>query len=221
MNPAPARPAVCEETAGAILAGGKSRRMGRPKAFIELDGRPLIARGIGVLQGLFPEVFIVSSDSEPFAGLGLPVVPDLHAGAGPLAGAYAALAAAERPQVLVVGCDMPFLNAALLAHLAARAGGHDAAVPRGPDGLHPLHAVYTKRAFTPIGAALERGARKFIDALPALDVIEIGEAELRRQDPDLLSLFNVNRPEDLARAEKMIARRRAPGGADGRVRQDA
>lgn len=221
MTAASARSAsACDGTAAAILAGGKSRRMGRPKAFIELEGRPLIARVIDVVGGLFPEVFIVSSDPGPLAGLGLPVIPDRRPGAGPLAGAHAALAAAKHSQVLVVGCDMPFLCPALLAHLAARAKGHDAAVPRGADGLHPLHAVYARRALVPIAAALEDGTRKFADAILALDRIEIGEEEMRRHDPDLLSLFNVNRPEDLARARALIEARRATGGPARPVRQD-
>ncbi len=215
MSSSARRTASCEKTAGAILAGGMSRRMGRPKAFIELGGRPLIARVIGVLRELFPEVFIVSTETAPFAGLGLPVIPDLHARGGPLAGAHAALSATEQAQVLVVGCDMPFLNPALLAHLADRAEGRGAAVPQGPDGLHPLHAVYAKRALDPMEAALAQGAFKFTDAFPSLDVVEIGEDELRRFDPDLRSLFNVNRPEDLARAETMIAAGRTPASPAG------
>ena len=209
------RQAACDGTAGAILAGGRSRRMGRPKAFIELQGRPLITRVAEVLRALFPEVFIVSAEAAPFAGLGLPVIPDLHAEGGPLAGAHAALAATRQSRLLVVGCDMPFLNPALLAHLAGRAEGRGAAVPRGPDGLHPLHAVYTKGALEPMDAALARGALKFADVLSSLDVLEIGEEELRRFDPDLRSLFNVNRPEDLSRAETMIAAGRAPAPPAG------
>ncbi|MDP3939077.1 MAG: molybdenum cofactor guanylyltransferase [Deltaproteobacteria bacterium] len=215
MSSSARRTAACGETAGAILAGGRSRRMGRAKAFIELGGRPLIMRVIEVLRELFPEVFIVSTDAAPFAGLGLPVIPDLYAHGGPLAGAHAALSATERSQVLVVGCDMPFLSPAMLAHLAGRAEGRGAAVPRGPDGLHPLHAVYSKHALDPIGAALSGGVLKFSDALSSLDVAEIGEDELRRFDPDLRSLFNVNRPEDLARAEMMIAADRTPASPAG------
>jgi molybdopterin-guanine dinucleotide biosynthesis protein A len=216
MKGAPPSGGRCAETAAAILAGGLSRRMGRPKAFIELAGRPIIERVIAVLRETFPEVFIVSAEREAFAPLGLRVVPDQHARAGPLGGAHAALAAAEREQVLIVGCDMPFLNAPLLRRIAERAAGRDAAVPRGPDGLHPLHAVYGKRALAPIAAALDRGALKFVDVLPALDVAEIAEDEMRALDPDLLSLFNVNRPEDLARAEELIRRRARVPGAPAR-----
>lgn len=205
---APAR-AACAKTAAAILAGGKSRRMGRPKAFLPLGDQPLIARVIAALKRAFSELFIVASDGAPFGGLGLPVVPDKRPGAGAFGGVFTAIEAASTPQVLVVACDMPYLNADLLAHLALRAEGHAAAVPRAADGLHPLHAVYAKRAGGAFAAAMDRGALKLMDVLSALDCIEVGESEMRRLDPGLHSLFNVNRPEDLDRARALLA---GPGG---------
>jgi molybdopterin-guanine dinucleotide biosynthesis protein A len=100
---------------------------------------------------------------------------------------------------------MPFLNPALLAHLAARANARDGAIPRGPDGLHPLHAVYAKRCAEALGRAVEGGRLKLTDAIAGLDLAEIGAEELRRFDPGLHSLFNVNRPEDLQRARAILA----------------
>lgn len=213
---------ACAGTAAAVLAGGKSRRMGRPKPFLTLGGRPLIGRVIDALADVFSEIFIVTPDDAPFLDLGLPVVADSRPGSGALGGVFTAVQAAALPQVLVVACDMPFLNPDLLAHLAVRASGHGAAVPRAADGLHPLHAVYAKRSHEALASALDRGAMKLVDVLPALDAVEMGEAEMRRFDPDLHSLFNVNRPLDLERARAVLAARRplghaaqAGGGRDG------
>ncbi len=200
---------LCADTSGVILAGGRSRRMGRPKAFLRLGGRPLIAWVLEPLRDLFSEVLIVSPETEPFSRLGVRVVPDHRPGGGPLGGALTGIAEASRPQALVVGCDMPLLCPPLLAHLVARLGARAAVVPRTSDGLHPLHAVYAKRALESLSSCLEGGALKFTDAVEATDRLEIGEAEIRRFDPDLHSLFNVNRPEDAARARKLIEARSA------------
>jgi molybdopterin-guanine dinucleotide biosynthesis protein A len=195
---------VCAGTAGVILAGGRSRRMGRPKAFLKLGGRPLIAWVLEPLRDLFPEVLIVSPEIEPFSHLGVRVVPDHRPRGGPLGGAATGIAEAGRPQALVVGCDMPLLRPGLLAHLVARMGAHAAVVPRTSDGLHPLHAVYAKRALETFSRCLEEGVRKFTDALDGADCLEVGEGEIRRLDPDLHSLFNVNHPQDVERAREIL-----------------
>ena len=213
---------ACASTAAAVLAGGKSRRMGRPKPFLTLEGRPLIRRVIDALMDDFSEIFIVAPDEAPFVDLGLPVVADSRPGSGALGGVFTAVQAATLPQVLVVACDMPFLNPDLLAHMAVRASGHGAAVPRAADGLHPLHAVYAKHSYEALASALDRGMMKLMDVLPALAAVEVDEEEMRRFDPNLYSLFNVNHPDDLERARAVLAARRpegrapqAGGGRDG------
>jgi molybdenum cofactor guanylyltransferase len=191
---------VTVEATAIVLAGGRSRRIGRPKAFLEIGGRPLIDRVLDALSGAFSEVLIVAPDFTPFTHLGARLVADTHPGLGALGGVYTGLAAAGHPRAIVVGCDMPFLSPALLAHLVARAGGRTAAVPRAADGRHPLHAAYTKDALPVLERAIAERSLKLLDAVARLDALEIGEAEMRRFDPELLSLFNVNRPEDLDRA---------------------
>jgi molybdopterin-guanine dinucleotide biosynthesis protein A len=193
--------------------------MGRPKAFLSLGGRPLIVWVLERLRDLFCEVLIVSPETEPFSHLGVRVVPDHRPGSGPLGGALTGIAEASRPRALVVGCDMPLLCPPLLAHLVARLGAHAAVVPRTSDGLHPLHAVYARRALESLSRCLAGGALKFTDAVEATDRLEIGEAEIRRFDPELHSLFNVNRPEDAARAQKLLEARSATGPAGERAHE--
>ena len=195
---------ACANTSAVVLAGGKSRRIGRPKAFLDLGGRNLIERVLDVLLDLFPETILVTPDFAPFERFHLPLVADRHPGAGALGGAWTGIAAASHPTSLVVACDMPFLDGALLAHLVEASRGRDGAIPRGPDGLHPLHAVYGKRCAETFGRAIDEGKLKLMDAIAGLDLAEIGAEELRRFDPALRSLFNVNRPEDLSRARGLL-----------------
>jgi molybdopterin-guanine dinucleotide biosynthesis protein A len=102
---------------GAALAGGQSRRMGQDKAALAIGGQPLLARVVARLQMVTPQVRVIGAVERAALVPGVPVVPDLRPGCGPLGGIYTALRTTSAPYVLVVGCDMPFLNAALLRHL--------------------------------------------------------------------------------------------------------
>lgn len=206
-------PRACANTSAVILAGGKSRRIGRPKAFLDLGGRPLIQSVIEVVRDTFPETLIVGPDTEPLRGLGLRLIPDRYPGAGPVGGAYTGITEASHPHVLVVGCDMPFLSSTLLAHLAGRIDTHAAIVPRAADGLHPLHAVYSRDALSAFSSALEAGEFSFMALLSRLDAVKVEEEEMRRYDPELLSLFNVNQPGDFEAARKHWELRRTASGA--------
>ncbi len=120
-----------DDLTGIILAGGKSRRMGGGnKAFLELDGRPLIEIVIKRVQSVCAEVLIVAGDTSPYAGLGIPVVADRFRGVGVLGGLHAGLEAASHDLTLAVGCDMPFLNPELLRAFADWAEGFDVTVLR-------------------------------------------------------------------------------------------
>ena len=127
----------------AIMAGGKSRRMGQDKAWIGLEGRPIIARVIDVLREVADEVLIVANDPR-FAELGLPVVPDRFPEGGALGGIATGLGAATHDRVLVAACDMPFLRADIWRLLVQRSDGADAVVPRVGGEYETLHALYTK-----------------------------------------------------------------------------
>src|SRR5437763_297007 len=110
-----------EPLAGAILVGGASRRMGRDKALLEVDGEPLVARLARALQGCCGEVLVVGGEPARFAALGLNVrwAPDAVSGAEPLAGILGALEATTLGACLVVACDMPCVTAELLTAMAA------------------------------------------------------------------------------------------------------
>ncbi len=182
----------------AIVAGGKSRRMGRDKAWLDLgDGRPIVRRVIDVASEVADEVFLVANDAR-FASLGLRVVPDRFPEGGVLGGIATGIGAAAHDRVLVVACDMPFLRADVLRLLVDRSEGCDAVVPRVGEEYETLHALYTKACLPTIERALAAGKMRVISFFGDVRLRTIDEAELRALDPDLRSVTNVNTPEELA-----------------------
>src|SRR5688572_20741805 len=190
----------------AIMAGGKSRRMGQDKAWIELEGRPIAARVVDVLREVADEVLIVANDPR-FAELGLRVVPDRFPEGGALGGIATGVGAATHDRVLVAACDMPFLRADVWRLVVQRSDGADAVVPKVGGEYETLHALYTKACLGPLERALGAGKMRVISFFPEVRVREIPEADLRALDPDLRSLTNVNTPEELAAATAPRSRR--------------
>jgi len=189
----------------AILGGGQARRLGgQDKSALLVGGRAILDRQLAVLHDLGVPVLIVGADSRPGTHDITPV-PDRLPGHGPLGGLYTALVASPTDHVVVVACDMPFLTASFLAHLAAVPDAVDAVVPRLADGRHPLCARYDRRAAGSIRQRLEAGRLRVSEALDELTVRELGPEELAPFDPDGTLLFNVNTPDDYQRA-RAIAR---------------
>jgi molybdopterin-guanine dinucleotide biosynthesis protein A len=190
----------------AILVGGRARRLGGlDKSAVRVGGRAILARQIAALVGVADRIVLVGTATAP-AGLPAPVdaIPDARPDHGSLGGLYTALVAAGGP-VLVLACDMPFVTAPFLAHLLEAAPDADAVVPRDAGGLHPLCAVYRPGCLPAFEQALAAGRLTIVDVLPSVRVHEIGPDEVRRFDPDGVLLMNVNRPEDLARADARAA----------------
>ncbi|HLC21561.1 MAG TPA: molybdenum cofactor guanylyltransferase [Candidatus Methylomirabilis sp.] len=186
---------------GIVLAGGKSSRMGLNKAFIEFGGKRLIEATVARLAGLFPEVLIIANDLEPYAYLGVRVIPDLIPNSGSLGGIYTGLSAAAHPAGFFVACDMPFLNPALIALVVREAEGSDVVVPRVEGELQPMHAVYAKSCLPFIKEAIDLRMLKIARFFPKVKVKIIEEPALRAVDPHLLGLMNVNTPLELEEAE--------------------
>lgn len=201
----------------AVLAGGQSRRMGVDKAFLELGGRPLIQWTLEALAGIGQEIIIVTNDPQRYAGLGARVEPDIIPGYGALGGIYTALARASCARVLVVACDMPFLSRPLLRYLIGLASQFDAVVPRLPEGVEPLHAVYTSACLDPIRRALARGERRIISFFPDVCLRYVDPEEIAVFDPDFRSFMNLNTPADLEAIRKLLEPPAAEVPAEGAV----
>jgi molybdopterin-guanine dinucleotide biosynthesis protein A len=182
--------------AGWILVGGRSARMGRDKAFVEVEGRALALRVADRIAPVCGSVTLVG-DPVIYGALGLPVIEDAFPGQGPLAGIEAALRCTTVDQNLIVACDMPALEIALIEELFA-AGG-DCAVPQYADGkLEPLCAVYHRRCHATVLSALNSGIRAVKDILRP----QTGEMRdslavrlVRVQSP--APFANLNTPEDV------------------------
>ena len=183
----------------AIMAGGKSRRMGQDKAWIELDGEPLIARVAGVLKQVADEVLIVANDPA-YASLGLRVVPDRFPEGGALGGIATGVGAASYDRVLVAACDMPFLSTEVWRLLLDHRYDADVIIPRIGGEYETLHALYSKTCVAPMERALAAGKLRVISFFEEVRVRAVDEAELRVADPTLRAFTNVNTPEELASA---------------------
>jgi len=181
---------------GILLAGGKSSRMKKNKAFLELEGRPLVERSLAVLQAVFAEVLISSNKPELYESYQVPVIQDDILDRGPLEGLYQGLKVATYDAVFVVACDMPFLEAEFIRYIAKWTPEYDVVVPRLKSGLHPLHAFYHRRCLPLIKKNLEAGRLKIIDFYPSCSVRYVGEAELQVFDNLSKAFCNVNTPDD-------------------------
>jgi molybdenum cofactor guanylyltransferase len=187
-----------------IQAGGQSKRMGRDKALVPLRGKPLIEYVLEQVSGLGDEILITTNNPDDFAAFDLPTIQDRTPGAGALAGLSTALTAARGDHVLIVACDLPFLKRPLLRHLLDLAPTADVIIPEWNRSLEPLVAVYARKCLVEVNAALNRGEMRMVSFFPQLNIRKVGHSEIEELDPDGLSFFNVNTPEDLETAEKFL-----------------
>lgn len=184
-----------------ILAGGKSTRMGANKAFVEYDGRTLLARALDLARSFTPNVRIVGS-AEKFAPFA-PVVEDVFCDCGPLGGIHAALQASQTELNLMLAVDMPFVSWAFLQYLMGQAENAAEAVvivPRADLNRQPLCAIY-RRAFADAAEDALRAGQNRIDRLfeqVRTRVIEEQELEAAGFSPALFR--NLNTPEELSKA---------------------
>ncbi len=193
---------------GAVLLGGASSRMGRDKAKLELGGVAGATRAAELLSSLFAEVLLVGGQApEDAPGAKLADAP------GPacaLRGLVGALAAASSARVLVLATDLPLVTPELLLALVAWPGAAVVA-PRTETGPQPLCALYQREAV--IRQARDRlasGKLKLQGLLDAVNASYLDPSVLLRLDPDGQALFDVNTPDDLARARELLSKQARP-----------
>jgi len=188
----------------AVQAGGRSSRMGRDKALLPLGGMSLIEHVLRRVEGLGDEVLITTNRPDDYGFLGKRMVEDREPGAGALQGLLTALEAARGERVLLVGCDMPFVNRNLLEHMLAIATEAEVVIPRRGGKFQPLHAIYATSCAGPVRETLEAGERRMISFFPHIRTSIVEQETLDRYDPQGLSFFNANTPEELAHAEQLL-----------------
>lgn len=201
-------PLVTSEVIGAVLAGGRSRRMGRDKLALDVGGKTVLERAIDALKMAELTCVVVLRDGQdppPTTGL-MAVLRDQVEDAGPLGGLHALLSWLPNEWALAVPCDQPLLNRALLRGFAAqRSDDIDAVVGRSPSGIEPLPGLYRRTCLPAVEETLASGKRSLLDLFSLIRLREVPADMLRQWDPDLLSYVNVNTPADLARARSLAS----------------
>jgi molybdopterin-guanine dinucleotide biosynthesis protein A len=199
-----------------LLVGGKSSRMGRDKAFLDLNGAPLIQRAADLLKPLIAKTTLVISADQPanaittnlYSTFELPTLADRWPNAGPHGGIATALATAQTSWSLILACDMPFLTkdwlTFLLNQISETSEQTDAIVPETNRGLEPLSAIYHSTCGEIFAAALDRGERKVTDALAALNLKRIAENEWRQFSSDGNLFGNLNTWQDYLDAQSRL-----------------
>jgi molybdenum cofactor guanylyltransferase len=191
---------------GVILAGGLSTRYGgENKAFLCVGGLRILDRLFAVYTQLFDEIIIVTNRPLEFLDWDAVIVTDVLPQRSSLTGIHAGLFYASHPFAFFSACDTPFLKKELvetvLDHLEPNI---DLVVPQTSAGTEPLCAAYSQRCLKAAEDHIRQNKLKIQLALSEKRVKKIPEEVLRRKDPELLSFFNVNAPQDLARAEELL-----------------
>jgi molybdenum cofactor guanylyltransferase len=187
----------------AILAGGKSRRMGRDKALIPVGDRALLSRVYAVAEEVFSDILVLSNLHTHLDKVRAPIVKDVIPRQGPMIGIVSALLYARTPYVFILACDMPFLRKEAIEYVLTAAHGEDIVIPKTEKGLEPLHALYNRSCISPLLSAIERGRMKIPDIFPLLSVKVVEGKEVFASQG--LSIFtNINTEEDLSRAQSLI-----------------
>src|SRR5687768_541301 len=189
-----------------IQAGGQSSRMGEDKALKTFLGRPLIQRVIERLSPIADEVIVTTNRPETYTFLDVRLISDLKPGRGALGGLYTAIASAAHPIVAVVACDMPFASATFIeaASRLLTEEEADVVIARSNEGYEPLHAIYRRDTCLPaIEASIEADQWKVIAWFPQVKVRVLTPEELKHLDPAGLAFWNVNTPEEFAKAEQL------------------
>ena len=184
---------------GVILAGGESTRMGKNKAFIEINGKRIIDRTVSLFREIFDDVLLVTNTPLDYIELKVRIVTDLVSGKGSLGGIYTGLFFSSSPKAFFVGCDMPFLDRRVIQYFLSLAQTADIVVQRTKDYWQPLHAIYPRTLLKPIERLLQQGELSIIKAYQGMRVREVTGEELKPFDPDLHTLSNINTPEELKR----------------------
>ncbi len=188
----------------AILAGGRSERIGIDKALIPLAGVPMIEHVLSKVSGLGDELLISTNNPEQFAYLGIRTIPDMLPQAGSIIGLHGALVAAQNKHVLLLACDMPFVNRTLLEYLCELHSEADVIVPFYKGEYEPLHAIYSRSCIGAIENIVEENLYRMINIYDRVSVRTVSEREIDPVDPSGLSFFNVNTPEDIVLATEIF-----------------
>jgi molybdopterin-guanine dinucleotide biosynthesis protein A len=189
---------------GVILAGGKNSRFsGKNKALVRIGGKRILDRIYEVFTILFDKIILVTNDPVQYMDWDFDIVTDIFPIRSSLTGIHTGLFYTATPYAFFVACDIPFIKKELIEVLLDGVEPNiDIVIPETSKGVEPLCSVYSKRCFKPIEEQLEKKSLKIQRVFQKVRVKKIPEDILRTIDPDLVSLYNINTLDDLARAKQ-------------------
>ena len=194
---------------GIILSGGLNTRFdGVNKALAPVGGKRIIDWLLEVFSGIFDETILVTNHPEQFLQYDVTIVTDVFEQRSSLTGIHTGLFYARNPYAFFSACDTPFLKKELIEVLIENIEPNiDIIMPQTTAGFEPLCAVYSKRCLKSAEDHLKANKLKIQWALRSHRTKNIAEDDLRQVDPELMSFFNINTPQDLETAEKIAENR--------------
>jgi molybdopterin-guanine dinucleotide biosynthesis protein A len=202
-------PAPSIRVGGVVLCGGQSTRMGRPKAWLPFAGETMLGRVARLLGEVVDPVVVVAAEGQDLPPLppAVRVVRDEEKGRGPLQGLSAGLAALKGNALAayVSSCDVPFLSPGFVRRMIGLLGDRQICVPHLGEHYHPLAAVYRTEVLDVVTQLLAQDRLRPFFLFQEVPTQVVREDELQAADPGLRSLWNLNTPEEYARALRELA----------------
>jgi len=195
-----------DQCSAILIAGGRSRRMGRPKAALPIGGMSMLEHVASRVAPLVREIVVVAAADQHLPTTGARVIRDRVRDEGPLPALALGLGAVATPWAFALGCDTPLVRRAVLGALLAEHEGATAVVPRWDGRLQPLVALYHRALAPGIEALVARDERR-MQAVANLPGVRIVEAErLAPLDPEGWSFRSLNTPDAYADALRHLPR---------------
>ena len=175
-----------------ILAGGKSSRMGEDKGLLHVNGKAMVQHLVELSKSLILKAVIISNNNE-YKTFGIPVYADQYKELGPLGGIHAGFKNTNDSRILVLSCDTPFINEAVVEKLLEASHSHDITVPRHGKKTHPLIGIYSRDIFNSLVQTLEDKELKVMSFIEQFNysIVDVSEAFI----PDIFE--NINTKDDL------------------------
>jgi len=169
-----------------------------------VGGKQILDHIHDVFKDLFDKIILVTNDPPQYLQWDFNIVTDIFPIRSSLTGIHTGLFYSNTPYTFFAACDIPFLKKELVKTLVdAIEPRIDIVIPETSKGFEPLCAVYSKRCFKPLEAQLAKNELKIQHVFQKVRVKKIPENILRKSDPDLLSFYNINTPDDLAKAKNI------------------
>lgn len=179
-----------------ILAGGRSRRMGRDKLTLDINGTTLVETVVSRFAEEFAEVYLSVADADKYPDITVRKITDVYPDVGPMSGLHAALSGVEAEAMFVTAADLPYACPQAAKRIIELGAGYDACIIRLPDGkLEPLFGYYAKSLLPRCEEAIRAGRYQVLELYRGANVRYITVSELGNLWSDKL-IVNINTPED-------------------------